>query len=466
MSPAIVWFRRDLRVADNTALNRAADSGRPVLAVYVISDSDTGGARRWWLHHSLLALHADLEAMGGTLLVLAGDPADVLAGLAGRTGASVVYCQKLFEPGDDALLSRLRQALPGDCRLNANNDRLLTEPGAVLTGSGTPFKVFTPFYRAAASVPVEPPETRQPGEFYQHDIDSDREGLDGLLPTPDWASEFPVTWTPGEAGAADRLAAATKSASAYGENRDRPDIEGTTRLSPHLYFGEISPRMVLHALRPIKDAEPLVRQLYWREFSYHLLVENPDMPSSPLRTEFTHFPWVEDDELLRCWQRGRTGYPIVDAGMRQLWRTGWMHNRVRMVVASFLVKHLLIPWQDGADWFLDTLVDADLANNSAGWQWVAGCGTDASPYFRIFNPITQGKKFDPEGDYVRRYVPELSRLPRKFIHEPWTASREELARFGVELGKDYPQPVVEHKEARQRALDAYQLSRDLLKSDA
>ncbi len=459
MRPAIVWFRRDLRLADNPALNRAVDSGRPVLPVYVIDELDTGGAARWWLHGSLSALRDDLAKLGGGLRVLSGDPATVLPELAASIEAEVIYCSHRYESDAQAQLVRLRSSLPESVRLNAAHGGLLTEPGTVVTGSGSVFKVFTPFYRTASRVMVPEPETRSPDNFHPASREPDDEALASLLPRLDWADGFGDVWQPGEAAAQARLDAATGKAPDYGELRDRPDLEGTSRLSPHMHFGELSVRDTWHRLSNAENAEPLIRQLYWREFSYHLLVENPHMPSEPLRQEFADFPWVEDDDLLKIWQKGLTGYPIVDAGMRQLWKTGWMHNRVRMIVASFLVKHLLVPWQHGADWFLDTLVDADLANNSAGWQWVAGCGTDATPYFRIFNPITQGKKFDVTGDYVREFVPELARVPFKFIHDPWNAPPEVLAASGVRLGEDYPHPIVDHPEARQRALDAYQLSR-------
>ncbi|MEM1175933.1 MAG: deoxyribodipyrimidine photo-lyase [Pseudomonadota bacterium] len=466
MKPAIVWFRRDLRLSDNPALNRAVESGRPVLPVYIVDELDTQSASRWWLHHSLTVLRGKLESLGGSLTLLKGDASAKLAELAAATDAEVIYCCHRYEAEGRAQLIALRNALPESVRLNAAHGSLLNEPGTVVTGSGSVFKVFTPFYKAAMRVPVPAPDTKTPVSFHASPDDADSNVLDSLLPTINWADGFPEDWTPGETAASDRLDHAVKKSADYGELRDRPDLEGTSRLSPHMHYGEVSIREVWHRLSEVGGAEPLTRQLYWRDFSYHLLVENPDMGWKPLRREFDNFPWVDDDVLLRAWQTGQTGYPIVDAGMRQLWRTGWMHNRVRMIVASFLVKHLLVPWQRGADWFLDTLLDADLANNSAGWQWVAGCGTDATPYFRIFNPITQGKKFDVSGDYVRKFVPELDKVPTKFIHDPWNAGTDLLAASSIRLGEDYPYPIVEHKEARQRALDAYQLSRDLLKSAA
>ncbi len=287
-----------------------------------------------------------------------------------------------------------------------------------------------------------------------------------LLPSkPDWAGGLRESWTPGEQGAAKRLKAFLDSPiETYADDRDRPDLVGTSRLSPHLAHGEISPRTIWHevdkAVRaghvPAKQADKFRAELGWREFSYNLLFHNPDLPTDTLRPEFNAFPWKTDDAALKAWQRGQTGFPIVDAGMRELWETGWMHNRVRMIVGSLLVKHLLIPWQEGERWFWDTLVDADPANNAASWQWIAGCGADAAPYFRIFNPMLQGERYDPEGAYVRRFVPELARLSSKYIHQPWTAPESVLDEAGIRLGRDYPLPVVDHKTGRQRALDAYQ----------
>jgi deoxyribodipyrimidine photo-lyase len=287
------------------------------------------------------------------------------------------------------------------------------------------------------------------------------------LPTrPDWAGGLREHWEVGESAAHRRIDDMTEKVVHYAEGRDLPARDYTSGLSPHLHFGEVSPRQVWHAIMDSardqgleEAAEPFIRQLYWRDFSGYLLHHYPSLPDTPLRSEFASFPWTEDPAALKAWQQGRTGYPIVDAGMRQLWHIGWMHNRVRMIAASLLVKHLLIPWQLGADWFLDTLVDADLANNSAGWQWVAGCGTDAAPYFRIFNPIAQGQKFDPDGEYVRRWVPELRDMPTQFIHEPWTADDFTQQTAGVLIGKDYPAPIIEHKRGRERALEAYQAMR-------
>jgi len=384
------------------------------------------------------------------------------------TGAEAVYFSRRSEPRARTQESALEKALDGECELYGFDDAVIRHPDSVMTQSGTPYKVFTPFWKAASARgepdrPLAKPtglETTTAG-LEPGDIDA----LE-LLPTaPDWAGGLREAWTPGEDGAFERLDAACSIAGDYNRNRDRPDIDGTSRLSPHLHFGELSPRQVWHDIRAAtsasgqQGADALLRQLYWRDFSAYLLYHFPRLPYEPLREEFGQFPWTDDPDGLEAWQKGRTGYPIVDAGMRQLWETGWMHNRVRMIVASFLVKDLLVPWQVGADWFLDTLVDADLANNSASWQWVAGCGTDAAPYFRIFNPVLQGKKFDPMGDYVRRWVPELQRLPAKLIQEPWRASRDEQKAANVIIGEDYPEPIVDHSDARDLALEAYRAIR-------
>ena len=468
MSPVILWFRRNLRLHDNLALRAAVSAGRPVVPIYISDELDVGGASRWWLHYSLSGLDTALSEHGSGLVIRAGKPEEILPRIVAETGAEAVFFSRRYEPAARAQESALETALSDTCDICGVDDGVIRHPESVMTQSGTPYKVFTPFWRAASG-PGEPesPVARPAA------LDTSAGGLDSgsikdlqLLPTePDWAGGLREAWAPGEDGAFERLDAACTIAGGYDEQRDRPDIEGTSRLSPHLHFGEVSARQVWHEIRAAtpasgqKGADALLRQLYWRDFSAYLLYHFPRLPDEPLREEFRRFPWTNDPEGLKAWQRGRTGYPIVDAGMRQLWATGWMHNRVRMIVASFLVKDLLVPWQDGADWFLDTLVDADLANNSASWQWVAGCGTDAAPYFRIFNPVLQGKKFDPMGDYVRRWVPELERMPAKFIQEPWKASLEEQKAANVLVGEDYPAPIVDHGKARDLALEAYRAVR-------
>ncbi|MDH3532289.1 MAG: DNA photolyase family protein [Gammaproteobacteria bacterium] len=440
MTPVLLWFRRNLRLRDNAALLAAVESGQPIIPVYVCDALDAGGASRWWLHHSLAMLESALAARGGRLVIRAGAPEDVLTELARETGATGLFYSRRYEPEARRQQQRLRKLLDEQLGIHSFDDSLLHHPRSVLTQSETPYKVFTPYWRAAAArgEPAKPRSAPDSIHFAEHSLDLLSLSDLALLPTaPDWSQGLRDSWQPGEDGALARIDALETPVKHYAEQRDRPDLDTTSRLSPHLHFGEISVREAWHAIRELqvhlesaKGAEALLRQFFWRDFSTYLLYHFPQLPSKPLRAEFEAFPWSENEEHLVAWQRGMTGYPIVDAGMRQLWETGWMHNRVRMIVASFLIKDLLIPWQEGADWFLDTLVDADLANNSAGWQWVAGCGTDAAPYFRIFNPTLQGEKFDPDGDYVRRWLPEIDR-------------------------SDYPAPIVDHGDARARALEGY-----------
>ncbi len=453
MTATILWFRQDLRLADNPALTAAAESG-PVLPVYVLDDTAAGvwragGAQRWWLHHSLAALDAALRQRGAQLLILRGDAVALLARLAETVGAGAVHAGRLYEPWARARDAALAAAL-GERRLMLHSGGLLHEPHRIRTGQGAPYAVYTPFSRAIFGLGEPPPPLLPPHglEMVPHETGLTLDALE-LLPRRDWADEFPRFWTPGEAGAAARLAGFGQAPlAAYEKGRNVPSQAGTSGLSPHLHHGEVSPRQVWHAARAAGavGSHGWLKEILWREFSYHLLWHKPNMPGQPLNPAFADFPWQPDRALLRAWQRGRTGYPIVDAGMRQLWVSGWMHNRVRMIVASFLVKHLLQPWQDGAAWFWDTLVDADLAANSASWQWVAGSGADAAPYFRVFNPILQGEKFDPGGEYVRAWLPALASVPDRFIHQPWNAPTPPA---------DYPTPIMDHAAGRARALAAY-----------
>lgn len=383
-----------------------------------------------------------------------------------ETCAKAVYCTSLTEPHaikTDSELKHILNELGAGFRVFDGN--LLFPPGSVMTRRGNPFKVFTPFYKTCLQrFPLQKPlpAPAQLPSLRKH-VKSDSLDEWKLLPRKsDWSSGWLDLWTPGESGALNSLDSFLKnSAKKYRIRRDRPDVKGTSRLSPHFHFGEVSPRTCWHhslmraKLGSQDDLEPFFRQIVWREFSHHLLYYWPNFPEEPFRQEFRRFPWIRDEKALHRWQLGLTGYPIVDAGMRELWATGWMHNRVRMIAASFLVKHLLIPWQDGAVWFWDTLVDADLANNSVSWQWVAGCGVDAAPFFRIFNPMLQGRRFDPEGAYVRRWVPELANLPDKYIHQPWTAPKNILKDSGDSIGNDYPFPMVDHMKARNRALQVF-----------
>jgi deoxyribodipyrimidine photo-lyase len=470
-APVILWYRDDFRLSDHAPLRAAVASGAPIIPLFVLDDETPGpwrlgGASRWWLHHSLAALAADLSARDGRLVIRRGNAFAVISQLARECQAQALYCHRGYTPAEADLERRLWRELGDSLEVRRFRGRLLLEPEQVKTGAGEPFKVFTPFWRACLSLPE--PEAPAPAPERLTPPPPEVTGLDlddlALLPrTPDWAGGLRENWRPGEAGAWERLTAFLDAAVlGYAADRDLPGHPGTSRLSPHLHFGEISPRRVWHAVRGLqagcaaatKGGDAFLREVGWREFCQHLLHHWPRLPTEPFNSRFAHFPWREDEAALGAWRRGQTGYPLVDAGMRELWHTGWMHNRVRMVVASFLVKHLLVPWQRGQDWFWDTLVDADLANNAGSWQWVAGCGADAAPYFRIFNPVLQGQKFDARGDYVRRWVPELRRLPDQALHAPFAAGKASLAAAGVRLGVDYPAPLVEHDFARQRALAA------------
>jgi deoxyribodipyrimidine photo-lyase len=476
-SPCIVWFRDDLRLSDHPALHSASETGRHVICLYVFDESSDalrarsarplGGAARWWLAQSLRALQSRLAALGTSLVLRKGPAARVIAELARETGAGSVFWNELAQAPHRAVAEEVAAALeaigvaaqrfPGD---------LLAVPASIRTKDDRGLRVFTPFWRRVQSL-GDPPEPLPAPKALRPLPGLAGDALEswGLEPAhPDWAAGLRDSWTPGEISAQRRLREFLAAGVAgYASARDRPDREGTSRLSPHLRFGEVSPRQVWHAARFAAaerpalsgDVEKLLSELGWREFCRHLLFDVPDLAIRNLQPAFDAFPWRHDDGALRAWQRGRTGYPIVDAGMRELWRTGVMHNRVRMVVASFLVKHLLIDWREGERWFWDTLVDADAGSNPANWQWVAGSGADAAPYFRVLNPILQGEKFDPDGAYVRRWVPELARLPASLIHQPWRAAPFELQAAQVELGRSYPLPIIDHKKGRERALQAY-----------
>ncbi len=467
----IVWLRRDLRLADNPALHAARETGAAVVPVFILDEDEAfapGAAAKWWLHRSLASLGEALARAGAPLVLKRGDGADNVVRLATSLKASAVYWNRRYAPAHVAADKELKAALhEKGCEVKSFNGALLREPWELETKSGGPFRVYTPFWKALSS--AGPARSVLPGlrkiKGPDAPLESDRlEDWDLPPEAPDWAGEFADAWTPGERGAHSVLNDFLDGpASGYARARDRPGRNGTSRLSPHLAFGEISAAQIWQATQAQIEAgrldrvagEKFLSEIGWRDFAYNLLYFNEGMEERPLRSEFAGFPWRNDPKGLAAWRKGLTGYPVVDAGMRQLWRTGWMHNRIRMIVASFLVKDLLIPWQEGERWFWDTLVDADPANNAAGWQWVAGCGADAAPFFRIFNPISQGEKFDPEGDYVRRYVPELSRLSKASIHKPWMASDADLRRAGVTLGETYPKPIIDHAFARKRALEAF-----------
>ena len=468
---SLYWFRDDLRLADLPGLTAAANAG-PVVPIF-IRDPDLGeewrigSASQWWLHHSLVALQHNLVEQGLELILRSGETVDVLTHLAQEVGATAVFCSRHYQPWSEGLEKNLKESLSKiGATLRRYPGTLLHEPEDVATGGGTPFKVFTPFWRACNRRP-EPAAPLPSPALSAHEAHISSEELSDwqLTPTePNWAYGWNDLWQPGETGAREALNTfLADHVQNYGDGRDIPSEPNTSKLSPYLRYGNISPRQVWHAAQSAKMSQPdasesinkFLSEIGWREFCYHLLYHFPTMPDVAFNPKFNFFPWGDDHERLHAWQKGLTGYPIVDAGMRELWQTGFMHNRVRMVVASFLTKHLLLSWRAGEAWFWDCLLDADLASNACSWQWVGGSGADASPYFRIFNPIAQGEKFDKAGGYTRRWVPELARLPDKYLHKPWEAPEEVLSECGVTLGKTYPHPIVDHKTAREEALSAY-----------
>jgi deoxyribodipyrimidine photo-lyase len=475
---SILWFRHDLRLDDNPALHAALVHGKAVIPVFIWEpeaegDWPPGRASRCWLHWSLKGLDAALRAAGSRLIIRQGNTLDHLLRLLEETRASAVFWNRRYEPAITAPDKEIEAVLrTKGATVETSNALLLFEPWTVQTKASKPYKVFTPFYRACLALPEPAAPLKAPtniGRPRSWPASIKLEELQ-LLPRIPWDAGIRAAWTSGEAAGnacVDEFLA--DSLSGYLATRDRPAVPGTSRLSPYLHFGEISPRRIWHSVREAlrnrkqkgfrQAAEGYLRQLVWRDFAHHLLYHFPHTASAPLDQTFQRFPWRDDPQALRAWQKGQTGYPIIDAGMRQLWTTGWMHNRVRMLVGSFLVKDLLIPWQSGARWFWDTLVDADLANNTLGWQWVAGCGADAAPFFRIFNPVSQGERFDPKGDYVRQWVPELAKVPDRWIHKPWQAPESELRKAGIKLGRSYPCPIVDHNEARQAALDLFRKMR-------
>ena len=480
-APIIYWFRRDLRIDDLPALQSALACGRPLLPCFILDDTGDekgddhsneqwalGGASRWWLHHSLQALTEGLAQYGGNLVVRRGETKTELEALAKETGATDVYCTEAYEPQARQLEHDLSLQLEhSDISLHCLPGSLFFRPQDIRNGSGLPFKVFTPFWRHCMQRQPEPAAPQKTvldqDSFLKQRLSSLSADQWRLLPqSPNWAADWHNYWTPGEAGAAKTLAHfVSRALDGYAVGRDFPAKDGSSRLSAHFHWGELSPRQAWAGVKNApgsdeKDRQKFLSELGWRDFNHHLLFHFPHIADRPFKPHFAHMPWLGSEDLFKAWCEGRTGYPIVDAGMRELWQTGFMHNRVRMICASFLTKHLLLPWQWGAKWFWDTLVDADLANNSGGWQWVAGCGADASPWFRIFNPMLQGKKFDGEGAYVRQWLPELAELNDRDLQLPWEAPPLVLAEAGVTMGETYPFPIVDHKQAREAALTAYE----------
>jgi deoxyribodipyrimidine photo-lyase len=485
MSPALLWFRRDLRLADNPALQAIIDEGYTPLPVYIHDEPDTdwplGAASAWWLHHSLIALQQSLRKHGSDLLVFKGNAENILSRLLQQSGAERLAWNRCYEPAAIARDAHIKQALEKQgCHVSSHHAALLREPWQNLKKDGTPYRVFTPFWKKLQSSGPSRDIIAASDTLTAFDSSrfTDTASIDSLelLPRVNWDQAFYTHWTPGEDGAWQALQGFSDDKLLdYTVHRDMPAHDGTSHLSPHLHFGEISALQIWKTLSNraatsttrgiIPATEAYLRELAWREFSHHLLYHFPSTPLQSMDPRFNKFPWKKHyKNHLRRWQHGQTGIPLVDAGMRELWTTGYMHNRVRMITASFLVKNLLIPWQEGARWFWDTLVDADLANNTLGWQWCAGCGADAAPYFRIFNPVLQGEKFDKQGDYVRRWIPELAKLENRYLHKPWAADPAVLADAGIILGKDYPEPVVDLQESRRQALVAWDQVKRLQRS--
>ena len=460
---AIHWFRQDLRLSDNPGLTKAAR--HKILPIYILDDENPeqyfmGAASLWWLHHSLKALSVSL---GNALSVYRGDSKTILDDLCKRLNIAAVYWNRCYEPWRIRRDTQIKEYLKHKgIEVHTYNGSLLWEPWKIKKSDGAPYKVFTPFYRKgccnaeAPRVPLSKPEN------LRYIFDQNQMGIDSLelLPKIPWDIQLTPHWEMGEDGARKRFETfVNEGLSSYKDGRNFPAKTYVSRLSPYLHFGEISPNRLWHAVRTIGDRKQIdhfCSELGWREFSYSQLYYNPQLPCKNIQSKFDAFPYVENVEHLHAWQIGRTGIPMVDAGMRELWQTGYMHNRVRMIAGSFLVKNLRINWHHGERWFWDTLVDADLANNSASWQWVAGCGADAAPYFRIFNPVTQGQKFDPDGEYVRKYIPEIASLPNKYLFSPWEAPEMILKKARVKLGSTYPHPIVDLKQSRQSALKAFQ----------
>ena len=468
-------MRRDLRLDDNPALCSALRRHETVIPIYILEDKQgpcwqDGRASRWWLHHSLVSLDRDLRRKGSRLLIRKGKALDVIRELALATKADAVYWNRLYTPKEIERDRSIKRWLEEhNIEVLSHGASLLKEPWRHKKADGTPYRVFTPFWKSLVEslVPDAPEDCPEALPCVPEGLAGELPTALSLLPEIPWDQGFYPIWRPGEEGALTRLEVFVEGAvSEYHHQRDVPSLSSTSRLSPHLRFGEISIRRVFSRIHALADeclgsgSATFIKELGWREFANHLLFHFPHTDVEPLDGRYVLFPWREDFEMdLAAWQQGRTGYPIIDAGMRELWVTGWMHNRVRMIVASFLTKNLLVPWQKGAEWFWDTLVDADLAANTLGWQWSSGCGADAAPYFRIFNPILQGEKFDPDGHYVRKWVPEIGQLPSVWIHRPFERSPAELEPFGVRLGENYPQPIVDLRESRDRALQAYDLLR-------
>lgn len=466
MSIALIWFRQDLRLNDNLAFINACNHYNTVIPIYILDKVTTplGDAQQWWLHHSLEALSAALEKKGLTLVLRQGNPLDIIQQLTCQVTIDAIYWNRCYEPlaiqRDTAIKTTMQKK---GIQVYSSKGNLLNEPWNIRNKSGSYFKVFTPYWKHCLQTLIIPKIDKLTNNPKGYNLYSESLSSLNLLPNnSNWALKFSKYWQPGEKGAQIKLTDFINyHLNNYKTCRDIPAEDSTSKLSPHLHFGEISVGEIWRAVELAKldqkcylrSAEHFQSEIGWREFSYYLLYHFPTLPHDNFKSEFNNFAWQSDHDAFKCWQTGTTGYPMVDAGMRELWATGYMHNRVRMIVASFLTKHLLIDWREGAAWFMNTLVDADLANNSASWQWISGCGADAAPYFRIFNPVLQSEKFDPHGNYIRQWIPELANVDKKHIHQPWAVSS---AKTGILIGKHYPAPIVDHNQARKRALQCYQ----------
>ncbi len=468
MLRGLYWYRFDLRITDNPALSTAVNECDELAIIYILDKNNAGeweigSASKWWLHYSLAALHKQLVKRDSILQFFIGDSNSTLLKICEKFKINSVYWNRTYEPNLIIRDKEIKKCLTGiNVKVKSFNSTLFYEPWDSLKNDGTPYKVFTPFWKHIQKKGL-PSNIYKNINSFPRTLNISAVDLDSyeLLPRSNWADGLKSNWKPGELGAKQRFKIFKETAlNTYSDARDFPSKPMTSKLSPHLHFGEISSRFITTQLLKNQNSFELyaafIRQLVWREFAYHLLFHYQEMATVPLNTKYNRFPWATNyHKQLSAWQKGLTGIPLVDAGMRELWKTGWMHNRIRMIVGSFLTKNLLIPWQEGAKWFWNTLVDADLANNSFAWQWITGCGADASPYYRIFNPILQSKKFDPEGKYIRKWIPELTQLSDKFIHAPWEASFIELKNSGVILAKNYPRPIVDLQGSRNKALQAY-----------
>jgi deoxyribodipyrimidine photo-lyase len=471
----VMWFRQDLRLADNPALTNALEDGKtlPIFILYNVNSKEhlNGAASKWWLHHSLIKLNKSLK---NKLCFFIGNPMDILDEISKQYKISNIFWNRCYEPWRVKRDKKIKKYF-NDQNVNVNtfNGSLLWEPWNVSKKDGTPYKVFTPYYRKGClnsdkpRMPLPAPNLSNLISIDNHDLKI--EDLE-LMPKHNWYNKMISLWSPGEEGAHSKIEEfISNGLNNYKEGRNFPSNQNVSQLSPHLHFGEVSPNQVWYRAKTKegklgikKDLDHFLSELGWREFSFNLLYHFPFLPKENLQKKFDNFPWNNDKDKLKKWQRGLTGYPIVDAGMQELWQTGYMHNRLRMVVGSFLVKNLLLHWHHGERWFWDCLIDADLANNSAGWQWIAGSGADAAPYFRIFNPITQGQKFDPDGKYTRKYLPVLNDMPDKFLFNPWEAPEDVLKSAGIKLGENYPLPIVEIGSSRQKALEAFATTKTLI----